>query len=93
MNTFLVYLGLNVLDILLTLEGIHRGFSEGNSLAIWLMRIFGIISGLLLLKAVALIYGFVLLYFNQIRQLRLCNILYTCIAIIPWILVLMGVIK
>lgn len=93
MNTFLVYLGLNVLDILLTLEGMHRGFPEGNPIAIWLMRIFGIVFGLLLLKAIALIYGFILLHFNQIKQLRLCNIFYIYIAIIPWILVLMGVIK
>lgn len=85
--------GLQVLDGHLTLEGLGRGFAEGNPVVVQAMEILGPFEGVVALKLLAIVV-LLLIYRHAWRQrstvaaLAMLAVVYVSFAIVPWAMVL-----
>jgi hypothetical protein len=89
----LTNVGLQVLDGHLTLQGLGRGFAEGNPLVREAIDLVGPTGGVLAMKLIAiaillLVYRHAWRQRSTVAALAALAILYVSLAIVPWAMVL-----
>lgn len=79
---FILFIVLQVLDLLTTLFVLNHGGQEGNPLVVWLLKDFSSFAlGLMLLKVWAVLCGWIAYSYQSTLFFKLTNVLFSVIVV------------